>query len=175
MYLLFIQFIGAIAFVILALSYFKKEKKQILFLQIIAYIFFTIHYYLLSGVTGAVCNLIGLFALIAIYLFERNNWNYTIIPVAFFAIVLMVVNISTYQNTFSIFPMIASVSVILSFLTEKADIIRGVGLVSAVCWLIYAIAYKSYISIVFETLTFIGTSIAFFKNTSNPEVKIEIK
>ena len=36
-----------------------------------------------------------------------------------------------------------------------------------------AIAYKSYISIVFEILTLIGTLIAFSKNTTNPEFKIK--
>ena len=37
-----IQFIGAIGYATLAMSYFKKEKKKILYMQIIAYIFFTI-------------------------------------------------------------------------------------------------------------------------------------
>ena len=35
-----IQAIGAIGYITLALSYFKEEKKQILFMQIISYIFF---------------------------------------------------------------------------------------------------------------------------------------
>ena len=73
---------------------------------------------------------------------------------------------------FSIFPMIAATIVIVSFLMNNEDYIRGMGLISAVCWLIYAIAYKSYISIVFEVLTLIGTLIAFAKNTKNPEFKI---
>ena len=59
-----IQAIGAVGYSLLALSYFKKVKKQILLMQIFAYIFFVIHYYLLNGITGAVCNSIGLFALI---------------------------------------------------------------------------------------------------------------
>lgn len=41
-----IQIIGALAFVTLTTSYYKKEKRQILFLHIIAYTLFTIHYHL---------------------------------------------------------------------------------------------------------------------------------
>ena len=167
---LLIQFIGAIGFVTIALSYFKKEKKQILLMQIIAYVMFTIHYYLLSGITGAICNFIGLLALIAIYIFEKYNWNYKNIIVAFFVILLVIINIMAFQNFYSIFPMIASTIVIISFLTDNEDIIRGIGLVSAVSWLIYAIAYKSYISIIFETITLIVTSVAFIKNTSNTNI-----
>ena len=76
---LLVQGVGAIGYTILALSYFKKEKRQILYMQIIAYIFFVIHYYLLNGITGAICNLIGLFALVTIYLFEKYQFLYPIL------------------------------------------------------------------------------------------------
>ena len=65
------QFIGAIGYTSLALSYFKKKKKDILFIEIIAYIFFTLHYYLLNGITGTICNFIGLLALVTIYFFDK--------------------------------------------------------------------------------------------------------
>ena len=168
-----IQIIGAIAFATLAASYYKKEKKSILFMHIIAYIMFTIHYYLLSGVTGAICNVIGLFALLSIYISEKYKWKNKNIVACLFIAILFTVNIVTFQNIFSIFPMIASIIVILSFLMDNEDYIRGFGLISAICWLIYAIVYKSYISILFEIITLIGTLIAFEKNTTNPEFKIK--
>lgn len=68
-----IQVIGAIAFITLVASYYQKEKKKILFIQIIAYILFAIHYYLLSGVSGTICNVLGLLSLLSIYIMEKNN------------------------------------------------------------------------------------------------------
>lgn len=165
-----IQIIGGIGYTVLATSYFKKEKMKILFMQIIAYIMFTIHYYLLSGVTGAICNVIGLFALVTIYIFEKYKWKNKNLIACVFSVALMIINIITFQNIYSIFPMIAALIVIISFMTDNEDYIRGIGLVSAVCWLIYAIVYKSYISIVFEVVTLIGTLVAFVKNTKNPKV-----
>lgn len=165
-----IQAIGGIGYATLLASYFKKEKKEILFLQIIAYVMFTIHYYLLSGITGAICNAIGLVALFGIYLYEKFKWKNKDL-IAWISVGLInIVNIATFQNVYSIFPMIASSIVIISFLMEDEDYIRGIGLIAAVCWLIYAIAYKSYIAIVFEVITLIGTLIAYAKNTSNPKV-----
>ena len=160
-----IQIIGGIGYTILAASYYKKEKKKILFMQIIAYIMFTIHYYLLSGITGAICNLIGLFALITIYVFEKYKWKNKNFIACLFILALIVINIITFQNFYSIFPMIASVIVIISFLLNNEDDIRMIGVLSAVCWLIYAIVYKSYVAIVFEVLTFIATDVAFLKNS----------
>ena len=144
-----IQFIGAIGYTTLALSYFKKEKRNILFMQIIAYVFFTIHYYLLSGITGAICNALGLVALLIIYLCDKYNWGNKTVLSVIFMIFILVINIATFQNIYSIYPMIASVLAIYSFLLNNENHIRGIGLICAVCWLIYAIAYKSYVAIIF--------------------------
>ena len=162
-----IQFIGAIGYFTLAISYFKKTKREILFMQIIAYVMFVVHYYLLDGITGAICNLIGLFALLTIYLFDKYKLKYKKTMSIFFMLLLIIVNILTFQNVFSLFPMIASVVVIISFLTSREDIIRKIGLVAAICWLIYAIIYGSYVAIVFEVLTLISIIIAYFKTKKN--------
>ncbi len=158
------QFIGAIGYGTLALSYFRKNKKEILFMEIIAYIFFTIHYYLLNGITGAICNLIGLFALVTIYLFDKYKLKNKYLVSIFFVIILLIINIMNFQNIYSIFPMIASTIVIISFLSNDENKIRIVGVISAICWLIYAIVYKSYIAIVFEVITLINVFLALFKN-----------
>jgi len=158
------QFIGLVGYSTLSFSYFKKEKKDILFIQIIAYIAFAIHYYMLSGITGTVCNVIGLIALIIIYLFDKykvKNKNilvFTIIPL------LILISLITYQNIYSIFPVISSTIAILSFFTDNEHTIRKVGIVAAVSWLIYAIVYKSYVSIIFEIITLSSTVIASIKN-----------
>ena len=158
------QLIGAVGYTTLGLSYFKKEKKQILFMQIIAYIFFVIHYYLLSGITGAICNLIGLFALITIYLCDKYKFKLKKLISLLFIILLLVINIMTFQNFYSMFPLIASVIVVASFTEDNENIIRIIGVIAAACWLIYALVYKSYVAVVFEIITFIDVIIASFKN-----------
>ena len=164
---LLIQGIGAIGYSTLAFSYYKEKKEQILFMQIIAYIFFTIHYYLLNGNTGAICNLIGLVALISIYIFEKYKLGNKLFISIACILAIFIINIITFQNFFSIFPIIASIIVIISFLDNNEKNIRIIGVMAAVCWLIYAIAYKSYVSIVFEVLTLVGVLIALLKNNNN--------
>ena len=168
------QTIGGIGYLILAYSYFKKQKAKILFLQIISYVLFAIHYFLLSGITGAVCNIIGLIALIAIYLSEKYKFKYKNILVSAIILLLIAANLFTYNNIFSIFPIISSVVVILSFLTNDENAIRGVGVIAAICWLIYAVVYKSYVSIVFEVITLIATYIAFMKNYKFVSIRVKV-
>lgn len=160
-----IQLIGAIAYIAIAISYYKKEKKSILLMQIFAYVMFTIHYCLLSGIAGVICNLIGLIALVVIYVFDKYKLKNKWLVGMLFVVALIVINIVTFQNVFSIFPMVASVIVIISFIMDNEDFIRKIGIVSALCWLVYAIAYKSYISIAFEAVTLVGVCVALIKNS----------
>ena len=158
------QIVGIIAFGLLSYSYFKKEKKQILFLQILAYIAFTIHYYLLSGITGAVCNILGLIALVIIYLCDKHQYKNKKVLIIGMIPIIVTISLITYQDIFSIFPILASSLTIASFLTSKERIIRGIGITSAVCWLVYAVVLHSIVSIVFEIITLIFVTSAFVKN-----------
>ena len=163
MYYIITQIIGAMAYAALAFSYFKKQKKEILFMQIIAYLLFSIHYFMLDGLTGAICNVVGLVALIAIYLFDKYNLKNKKLLVMSIIPIFGVVLFFTYKDIFSIFPVIASSVTILSFITKSERTIRGIGIVSAECWLVYAIILRSPVTIILEVVILIFVVIAFVK------------
>ena len=163
-----IQLIGFIAYFLLGISYFMKDKKSILLIQIFAYIGFMIHYYLLGGKTGTICNLIGLLVLIVIYIFSKNkNNNKNKILVMITIPSLVIISILTYQNIYSLFPIMATTISILSFLSDDENKIRFIGIISALLWFVYAIVYKSYAAFAFEVFTIATTTISFIKNKKN--------
>jgi hypothetical protein len=144
-----------------------KNKDKILFIEILAYIFFTIHYYLLSGISGAICNLIGVISLIVIYIFDKYKLKNKLLMTIILMILLLIINILMFQNIYSIFPFLALTSVILSFLSNNEDTIRKAGAISAICWVIYAIVYKSYISIIFNAITLTNVFLSIYRNRVN--------
>ena len=158
------QLIGVIAYIILAFSYFKKNKKDILFIQIFSTIGFAMHYYLLGGITATVCNLISLLIIIIIYFFERHNGKNKKVLILSTIPLLILISLFTYENIFSIFPIVASSIVLVSFIISNENTIRISGIISALCWMVYAIIYKSYAGIFFETFSAVSTFIAFLKN-----------
>lgn len=167
-----IQLIGVIGYTLLSISFYRKEKKQILFMQIIANAFFTVHYYLLSGITGAITNLIGLFSYVLIYIFDKYSLKKSKnILVLAMIILLIVMTYLSYENIYSILPVIAFSFTTISFLTNNEDSIRKAGIVAAICWLTYAIVYVSYAAIVFEVITLIATimSIVYSNKNKNNE------
>lgn len=156
------QLIGLVGYSSLGYSYFKKKKKDILLIQIFSYIMFILHYQFLGAITGSVCNLLGLISFVLIYLFDMFKKNKKLL-IAILIPILLVITLITFENAYSIFPIIASILVIISFLTDSEEVIRKIGIVAAICWLIYAIVYKSYVAIVFEVITLIVVVIAYFK------------
>ena len=56
----YIQLIGLLGFCILVLSFYKKETVTILTYQITSNFAYTVHYFLLGGLSGAFCSLIGI-------------------------------------------------------------------------------------------------------------------
>lgn len=157
------QILGAIGYSLLAYSFFKKKKRQILFIQILAYIGFTTHYALLGALTGTVCNIIGFIALILIYFFSEDIKKKKILVFILVPLLIVMATLS-YENIFSIFPVFACLISFITFLSKDENKIRFVGIISASCWLVYAIIHISYSAIIFEAATAISTVIAYIKN-----------
>lgn len=158
------EVVGAFAYLMLAFSYFKKKKKNILFTQIIALVLFSVHYYLLGGLTGTICNVLELVALIVIYLFDKFKLKNKKLLIIGMIPIFIAIALLNYQDIFSIFPIIAVVITVSSFLTNKEETIRGIGIVSTVCWLVYAVALHSLVSTLFEVLTLVSVLVAFARN-----------
>ena len=162
---IFVQLIGAIGYALLSMSYFRKKKIQILYMQIIANTFFVMHYFLLDGITGAISNVFGLITFTAIYYFDKKKLGKQKNILALIMIILLFIAvIYAYQDVYSLLPFIAFTLAIISFLTNNEDKIRKFGIVVAVCWLVYAIVCGSYAAIVFEVITLISTIAALIKN-----------
>ena len=170
-----IQCIGAVGYTTLSFSYFKKKKKDILLIEIISYLFFALHYFLLNGITGMICNIIESVSLAVIFFFDKYKLQNKVLFSLFFSVLLLSINIITYQNIYSFFPMIASIIVILSFLSNKENHIRIIGVIAALCWLIYAIVYQSYVSILFEVFTLANVFLSIYKNTGKKKIEMKKK
>ena len=157
------QILGAIGYSLLAYSFFRKKRKEILFIQIFAYIGFTTHYFLLDALTGTICNVLGFIALILIYFFSNDLKKKKILVLILIPLLFAMAYLS-YENIFSIFPVFACLITFNSFLSKSEDKIRFIGIISATCWLIYAIIHVSYSAIIFEAVTVISSIVAYLKN-----------
>ncbi len=138
LYFYFIQLIGFVAWLILALSYYRKDTNHILVFQIISTILFCVHYYLLGAYSGL---LICVYEVIRDYSYYKTDAdNYIFIgSIVVYGISAYV----TFTSFLDLFPYLASL-IDGFFLTKKRKIVVLGAIVTYTLWLIYDLYAKSY-------------------------------
>lgn len=160
--MIYIQLIGLLGFCVLVLSFYKKEIAKILTYQITSNFAYTVHYFLLGGLTGAFCSLIGIIRNIVLIKFNNRK---VIIPI--FILLYLIVTILFYENIYSIFPMIAnSTYLILITHKNKKNILIG-AIISSIFWVLYSAFVSSYVSIVTESILIVSNTIQLIKLREN--------
>jgi hypothetical protein len=138
LYFYFIQLIGFIAWILLALSYYRKDTNHILVFQIISTILFCLHYFLLGAYSGL---LICIYEVVRDYSYYRSDLDDYI-----FLGSILVYGISayvTFTTVLDVFPYIASL-IDGYFLTKKRITVVLGAIVTYTLWLIYDLYAKSY-------------------------------
>ncbi len=143
------QIIGFVAMAIIVVSYQQKSHKNILTLQMISGLLFTVHYLMLGAYTGAVMNLLGAFRSL-VYSNRRKKWASSVLWPTGFSVAFLISGILTWENIFSVFPLIAMLMSSIVLWIEQPKINRMLSLPTSGCWLIYNIKTLSYPGIITE-------------------------
>ena len=138
LYFWFIQFIGIVAWLLIVISYYRKDTNKILVFQIISTVLWCVHYYLLGAYSGL---FICVFEVFRDYLYYKTDVDDYIffgsIPV------YALYGILSYTTFIELLPIFSST--IDGFtLTKRRKIVVFGAVVSYTLWVIYDIAVKSY-------------------------------
>lgn len=133
-----IQLIGIIAWLLILLSYYRKNTNKIIIFQIISNVLWCAHYFFLGAYSGL---LICLFEILRDTLYYKTDIdNYIFlgsIPV------YTIYGIVTYSGITELLPLFSSV--IDGFtLTKKKKIVVLGAVISYTLWVIYDLAVQSY-------------------------------
>lgn len=144
------QIIGFVAMAVIVFSYQQKSHKNILTLQMVSGLLFTLHFLLIGAYTGCISNLIG--AIRSLIYANRGKNRFTdfrLWPVIF-SVVFVASGIPTWLNIFSAFPMIAMVVSSVVLWIDSPKINRAFSIPTSACWLVYNVAFLSYAGIATE-------------------------
>ena len=134
---------------VIVISYQQKSHKNILTLQMVSGLLFTVHYLMLGAYTGAIMNLLGAFRSL-VYSNRRKYWASSKIWPIGFSVAFLISGILTWDNVFSVFPLIAMLMSSVVLWIEQPKINRMLSLPTSTCWLIYNIKTVSYPGIITE-------------------------
>lgn len=166
-YQLFIQSLAIIAVIFFIISFQAKSRKNILILQIISITIWTIHFYLLSALTGAVLLVIN-GIITVLFLFKGKSRKLESPLILYLSLLIfLIATIITWQNFYSLFPLLAVSSIIIAKWQNKTNMIRMLSFPASILWIIYDSFVGAYGSIIAELLIIISILVSLSLNKKN--------
>ena len=155
------QIIGIIGACLAMLAAQANEKKKYLFIYALSYMFFVINMILLKAYSGSInCIILTLLTLIST---KYENKKFPIGLAVFFSVVILIGNVITYNNIFSLLPAVASYIYLFILLSKNMKTIRKLTVLLRLLWAIYDFIVKAYTTFILDIFSFISSIIAIYR------------
>lgn len=146
------QVLAVISTVVIGVSYLAKDKKNIMLLCVVYCFFYSGHYLLLNAYTGTLMTLISAARNVWFYFNAKKNRNNPKFSLMLFLLMAIIFGIISYQDTFSIISIIASLLSTYSIWQKNVKLYRILAVPVSVCFIIYAAHINSFLSILTECI-----------------------
>ena len=155
------QIIGIIGAIFAMLAAQMKEKKKYLICYAISYGFFVINLILLKAYAGAMnCVILTILTIIST---KYEKKQFPIWLAIIFGILILIGNIKTYNNIFSLLPAVASYIYLFILLSKNMKIVRQSTVILRLLWTIYDFIVKAYTTFAVDIFSVISSLIAIYR------------
>ena len=153
--MIYIQLIGFLGLLVYTLSYSRSTYNKVLIYQLTANFAYTVHYFLLGGISAAFICAIDMLKDVVYMNLKKDRYKCAFI----FVLLYFFVTYVFYENPASLLPLIgSSISVFVLSKNDKKWLLKG-GIITASMWLPYNILVHSYSGIVAETIIILSAAI----------------
>ena len=156
------QGIGLVAIACSLLSFQAKKRSGIMAMQMLASMLFCIKLFMLGAWTGACLDLISFFRTL-IFANNQKKWASSPLWLVFFATVMVVTGIFTWESSLSILAILGALLSTLALWMKKEKHIRLISLLVGACWIVYYIPFKDFTGIASETIAMLSIIIALLR------------
>lgn len=161
MSLFWVQLIGFVAFLIEISSVQWPRRRQILLSQVVANIFWTIHFLLLGATSGAAMTVVGAIrSYVFIVVGDNNRSRY--IPGVIIALVL-VAGLASWSGWASLLAIAGMAVAVVAQWQQNEQHLRILMCVAAPLWFSYNLLNGSYPGMVNEMLLMMSSIVAFWR------------
>lgn len=164
------QICGIIALIVTVIAVQFKTKEQIVMCSILANLVVSIQFLLLNAITGAVISIINTIRCIIFYYYKKKDRKPSLIVLLIFEVIAVVSGIISWQNLWSIIPIIVTVVYTYGLWQDNVKVIRITTGVAGFGWAIYDIIVMAYVGAIQETSQLISAIIALVRNRKSDTV-----
>src|SRR5574344_1473518 len=162
--MLYIQLIGILGFIFLAISFTQKKKEGILANQVISYIFYSIHYLLLNAKSGYIISVTNLVKCLFLTIKDKHKFLQNNI------LLYILATYYTYQDAYSLLPVVASIIYTSMLWQGTMKEIRVGAIINAFIWVIYDIHVLSYVCMVADSIILVINAVMLSRMCKNVKV-----
>jgi len=161
------QIFTIVMYILLATTYYLKNRKQILILNFLGIAANTVAYILLNAWTGLTMNIVALVRNIIFVIDEKENENKQtitmkdVIILAALYIISITFAVFTYDGFFSLFSVFATMLYTYSVWQKKTKVYKILGIPTCMLWILYNIYIMSIFGIVLESVLLICSIIGY--------------
>lgn len=138
-----------------------KNKNKYLLFNILASVFFIISMLLLQSFAGAVNYLIGM--ILTIISSKYEDKKFPIWMIIAFSVAILIGNIITYVNIYSLLPAIASYIYLATLISKDMKNVRRYAVVLRISWAIYDFIIMAYTTFILDLFNLGSTIIAIYR------------
>ena len=164
------QILALISFILSLFAYYRKKKKDIMLTMIFSNFLNLIHYVILDATSGYLTKILAIIRDFFVVIKEKYKWksNFYLI---FFVLVYIIIWVITYENIYSLLPLLAALIYIISIWNWNELIIKKSAFLTYFLWLIYNIFVWSIVAIIANVISIISSFIAILKHQDTTEKK----
>lgn len=148
---IFAQIVGTVGLVASLLSFQQKKRRNIMLFQMSASLMFSTQLFMLGAITGGCLDMIS-FVRTLIFANNGKKWASSRWWLVFFIVVMIGTGILTWDNAWSILPMIGAILSTLALWMKNETHIRLISLLVGPCWLVYNLIHGAYTGALNEVL-----------------------
>lgn len=142
------QALGIISIILNIVLVQFKTKEKILIGMIISNLVAAMQFFLLNAITGGIISLINVIRCIVFYMFKKENKKPSILVLLIFEIIVFVSGIISWQNIWSILPIIATATYTYGIWQDDVLKIKYISAIIGFEWSIYDIIVRAYVGCV---------------------------
>ena len=169
---IFSQVSGYIALLLVAISYFCKNKNHFLIYQTIADICYAMAYLFINVWVAGIITIVSSFRCIVFYICEKKDIKHIRITLPIFILCYIVITAVCWQGYGDILPLITGTIYTIIYVIKNTQAIRYLSIIPSVALCIYNICFRLYSSAIldlFEIVVLI-VSIIYFTKKNTQEI-----
>lgn len=157
------QIFTILGIILLGSSYLCKNKREILILALLSSICYGGHNFLLGAITGVAMNIVTIIMNVWLYINEKNKNQTSLKFLIIVCLITIILGTISYQNIFSLLPIIASLLFTYSIWQNNNKLYRCIGIVTSILWVSYNTYLNSILGIAFEVILLVFKVVGVFK------------